>query len=329
MDRRHFVAGSAAAAAALGMRPAFAQDAYPSHAITFINPFPPGGAADVVGRPLVAMLEPILKQPCRHRNQGRRRRPGRRAGRRERKAGRLHAAASISSRSPASPKSTSCSAAPEVHARRFHSDRASRPQGRWCWWSTTSSPTRPQGAGRRRQEESGQADLQLVRPLRRAASADRIVHEGGGHPDAHLPTNGGGPALTAILGNNSQVLVSSIAAASGQIKAGKLRALACFSPKRAASLPDVPTMKELGYNVEFSLWVGVFAPKGTPARVVEKACARNQAGGEQRAVQDSNRKYRRCGGVSRSARIREILGRGCQARRGSRQRSAIGRVHRP
>ena len=44
----------------------------------------------------------------------------------------------------------------------------------------------------------------------------------------HLPTNGGGPALTAILGNNSQVLVSSIAAASGQIKAGKLRALACF-----------------------------------------------------------------------------------------------------
>ena len=69
----------------------------------------------------------------------------------------------------------------------------------------------------------------------------------------HLPTNGGGPALTAILGNNSQVLVSSIAAASGQIKAGKLRALACFSPKRAASLPDVPTLKELGYDVDFAL----------------------------------------------------------------------------
>jgi tripartite-type tricarboxylate transporter receptor subunit TctC len=81
----------------------------------------------------------------------------------------------------------------------------------------------------------------------------------------HLPTNGGGPALTAILGNNAQVLVSSIAAASGQIKAGKLRALACFNPQRAASLPDVPTLKELGYDVEFSLWVGVFAPKNTPA----------------------------------------------------------------
>ena len=51
----------------------------------------------------------------------------------------------------------------------------------------------------------------------------------------HLPTNGGGPALTAFLGNNSQVLVSSIAAASGQMKAGKLRALACFGAQRAAS----------------------------------------------------------------------------------------------
>ena len=76
--------------------------------------------------------------------------------------------------------------------------------------------------------------------------------------------------MTAILGNNSQVLVTSIAAASAQMKAGKLRALACFSPKRAAALPDVPTLKELGYNVEFSIWVGLFAPKGTPAPVIAK-----------------------------------------------------------
>jgi len=88
-------------------------------------------------------------------------------------------------------------------------------------------------------------------------------------PMRHLPTNGGGPALTAVLGNNSQVLVSSIAAASGQIKAGKLRALACFSAQRAASQPTVPTLKELGYDVEFSLWVGVFAPKKTPDAVIK------------------------------------------------------------
>src|SRR5438046_3306818 len=62
MDRRQFVIGSAAAA--LAAKPSFAQDAYPARAIIFINPFPPGGAADVVGRPLVAVLEPLIKQPC-------------------------------------------------------------------------------------------------------------------------------------------------------------------------------------------------------------------------------------------------------------------------
>ena len=75
---------------------------------------------------------------------------------------------------------------------------------------------------------------------------------------------GGGPALTAILGNNAQVLVSSIAAANAQMKAGKLKPLACFGGQRAPALPEVPTMQELGYNVEFYLWVGMFAPKGTP-----------------------------------------------------------------
>jgi len=86
----------------------------------------------------------------------------------------------------------------------------------------------------------------------------------------HLPTNGGGPALTALIGNNSQALVSSIAAASGQMKAGKARALASFGAKRSAAFPDVPTMKELGYDIEFYLWVGLFAPKGTPEPVVTK-----------------------------------------------------------
>src|SRR5712692_6110105 len=53
--------GSAAAATALG--PSFAQDAYPARAITIINPFPPGGASDVVTRPLAAVLEPIVQKP--------------------------------------------------------------------------------------------------------------------------------------------------------------------------------------------------------------------------------------------------------------------------
>src|ERR1700756_1197591 len=61
MDRRRFLIGSAASAVAA--RPAFAQDAFPSHAITIVNAFPPGGLNDIVTRPLATAMEPILKQP--------------------------------------------------------------------------------------------------------------------------------------------------------------------------------------------------------------------------------------------------------------------------
>src|SRR5262249_45972425 len=60
MDRRSFVIGTAATVAA---GPALAQEAYPAHAITIINAFPPGGANDIVTRPLATALEPVVKQP--------------------------------------------------------------------------------------------------------------------------------------------------------------------------------------------------------------------------------------------------------------------------
>src|SRR5215470_207546 len=61
MDRRRFVIGTAATALAAGG--AFAQETFPSHAITIINAFPPGGLNDIVTRPFASTLEPILKQP--------------------------------------------------------------------------------------------------------------------------------------------------------------------------------------------------------------------------------------------------------------------------
>ena len=87
----------------------------------------------------------------------------------------------------------------------------------------------------------------------------------------HVPYKGGGPAITAALGGEIQLVVAFPLAAMPHIKAGKLKALAVTGPKRSASLPDVPTVAESGVkNYEFSSWFGFVLPKGTPAEIVTK-----------------------------------------------------------
>jgi tripartite-type tricarboxylate transporter receptor subunit TctC len=85
----------------------------------------------------------------------------------------------------------------------------------------------------------------------------------------HVPYSGAGPALTAILGGHVDTLASGPAVVIPHIKAGKLRPLAGWGAKRVASLPEVPTFKELGYDIEFYIWAGLFAPRGTPAAVMK------------------------------------------------------------
>jgi tripartite-type tricarboxylate transporter receptor subunit TctC len=86
----------------------------------------------------------------------------------------------------------------------------------------------------------------------------------------HVPYQGGGPAVTALLGGQVQALASGPAAAIGQIKAGKMRALASWGSERLALLPEIPTFKELGYDAEFYIWSGVFVPAATPADIQAK-----------------------------------------------------------
>jgi tripartite-type tricarboxylate transporter receptor subunit TctC len=84
----------------------------------------------------------------------------------------------------------------------------------------------------------------------------------------HIPYQGGGPAVTALLGGQVEALASGPAAAVGQIKAGKMRALAGWGAQRLALMPDLPTFKELGYkDVEFYIWAGVVAPAAIPPNV--------------------------------------------------------------
>jgi len=87
----------------------------------------------------------------------------------------------------------------------------------------------------------------------------------------HVPYNGNGPAGTATLGGQVQALFGSMPAVLPHAKSGKLHPLAVGTAKRSSALPNVPTVSESGYSgFEVSLWLGFFAPKGTPGPVLKK-----------------------------------------------------------
>lgn len=270
MDRRSFVVGSAAAGTALFTLPARAQEAYPTRPITIVNPFPPGGASDVVTRPLAAVLEPMIKQPVVI----------------ETKAG---AAGAVGAQFAANAKPdgytllshiTSISGFAEVDKLFGRQPKFTRdnfiPIARFV-----ADPcviiVNDQQPYKNLQEFIDDAKKRPNGIIMSSSGLYGALHlpmqlfnKAVGIQLRHLPTSGGGPALTALLGNNAQVLCSSIAACIAQVKAGKVRALASFGGKRSAALPDVPTLKELGHDLEYYLWVGLFAPRGTPEPVVAR-----------------------------------------------------------
>lgn len=86
----------------------------------------------------------------------------------------------------------------------------------------------------------------------------------------HLPTTGGGPAITQALGGHSQVTGGGPAAINPYIKTGKLRAIASWGAKPHPSQPDLPSFKSLGYDIEAYLWVGLFTTAGMPEATFNK-----------------------------------------------------------
>src|SRR5262249_56702089 len=87
----------------------------------------------------------------------------------------------------------------------------------------------------------------------------------------HVQFKGSAPAITAMLGGQVDFAFAVAPDALAHVKAGKLRALAVTSAKRAAPLPDVPTMIEGGVpDYEATAWFGYFAPAGTPREIVDR-----------------------------------------------------------
>jgi tripartite-type tricarboxylate transporter receptor subunit TctC len=248
---------------------AAAQEPYPTRPVTIVAPYPPGGAADLTARPFAPALERALKQPVVVLN----------------KAG---AGGAVGTQSVAVAKPDgytllltvfSISAIPEadrvagrtptftrdqfVPIARLNADptllmvRADAP------WKTAKDLVED---AKKRPNEILYAS---AGPYSVAHMAVEVFMQTAGIRLRHVPTTGGGPAMTAVLGGHAALAALSTGAVAPQAKAGMVRVLANSGAKRLAAFPEVPTLKELGYDVEVYLWTGLFAPKDVPAHALK------------------------------------------------------------
>ena len=255
----------AALVAGMPVQPAAAQEPYPSRPISLVAPFPPGGVADLTARPVAAAIEKALRQPVGVVNKtGAAGAVGMQFVATSKPDGYtlLLALSSISiipeadklfGRPPAftvdqfAPVAL-ISADPTILAVRTESP-----------WKTAKQFIED---AKKRPNQISYSSSGIYGTLHMAME---LLSHGAGIKLRHVPYAGAGPALTALLGGHVDALASGPSVVLPQIKAGKLRALAGWGDKRVASLPDLPTFKELGYpEAEFYIWAGLFAPKGTP-----------------------------------------------------------------
>ena len=256
-----------------------AQGAYPTKPITMIVPFPPGGVADTVARPVAEALSRELKQQVLVEN---------RAG-----AGGA-TGIGAAARAPADGYTvllslSSISILPEADKilgrkpqytldqfkaiARFTADptvfvvRADAP---WKTFAEFLADAKKNPA-KYNFGSSGNYGTMHV-PV-------EMLKQNAGFRMTHIPYTGAGPAVLALLGSQVDAVASGPSTVAQHIRAGRLRALGHWGDKPLQSLPEVPSFKSLGYPVQFAQWSGLFVPAGVPAEVVStlRAAARKVA----------------------------------------------------
>lgn len=246
---------------------ALAQEAYPNRPITIVNPFPPGGIADLTARPLAATFERHLKQPVVISNK-----PG--------------AAGAVGTQFAAVAKPdgytllvalVSISSTPEVDKLLGRPPTYTRDQFVGIARLNADPPILVVNGPWRTLKElvedarrrPGEITFASSGPYGASHLPLEMFLQSAGLKMRHLPTTGGAPATSAVLGGHAQLWASPPALAAPHIEAGKMRALATWGAIRLAAFPDVPTLRELGYDVEYYIWTGLFAPKAASASVVQ------------------------------------------------------------
>jgi tripartite-type tricarboxylate transporter receptor subunit TctC len=97
-----------------------------------------------------------------------------------------------------------------------------------------------------------------------------ILAQNAGVKMTHVPYTGAGPAVVALLGGQIQAVSSGPATVLQQVKSGKLRVLAHWGNGRLETMPEVPSLKQAGYDAEYAQWSGLFIPAGTPEPVAQR-----------------------------------------------------------
>ena len=268
MQKRQLLAATLCAAWACTGLNAMAQ-AYPTKPITMVVPFPPGGVADTVGRPVAEAMSRHLKQSIVVENKG-----GAGGG-----IGMAQVAKSRADGYTVLMSLSSLVVLPEADkilkraplyetnqlkpVARFTADptvlvvRADSP------WKTYAdfiayAKTHP---GRISFGSSGNYGTMHV-PMEQLKAATSTFM-------LHVPYTGAGPAVLSLLGGQIEALSTGPASVKQHIASGRLRALAHWGDGRLASMPEVPSFKELGVPIQYSQWAGMFVPADTPAAVVD------------------------------------------------------------
>jgi tripartite-type tricarboxylate transporter receptor subunit TctC len=263
------LATSIATGALLAPATSVAQD-FPTRPVTMIIPFPPGGVADTVGRPIADAMGRTLKQSVVAEN-----RSGAGGG-----IGFSHVAKSKPDGYTILMALSSVSVIPEADRilgkapsyelnqlkpiARITADptvlvvRADSP---WKTYKEFVAAMRADPA-KYNYGSSGNYGTMHV-PMEQLKAAERFSI-------THIPYTGAGPAIIGLLSGQVDALATGPASIVGHIKSGRARALAHWGTGRLAALPDVPSFKELGIDAEFAQWAGIFAPAGTPDAVVNK-----------------------------------------------------------
>lgn len=249
--------------------PAAAQEKFPTRAVQMVSPFPPGGTVDLHARAIAPILERYLKQPvvvvtktgaagavgiqfvAVAKPDGHTLLMGLPSVSILPQVDHLFARPPAFTRDQLAPLAL-LSADPTVLAVRAQSP------------FKTVADLLAEAKRRPGQLTHGSGGVYAVSHL----PMEMLKHAAGDVQMRHVPFTGGGPAMTALLGGHIDALVTAVSVAVPQVKAGAIRVLGSWGARRVAALPDVPPLKELGYDVEFYLWVGMFAPKETPPPVM-------------------------------------------------------------